>query len=143
MEVHCQPVPYVTFMGNNVPNHGYVDLSLVGNDVGGSDSVQCITDLETCCSNTEGMHRGDWFRPDGTRLPISSDPGDIFEQRLNQRVDLRRRNNPTGPVGIYRCDIPTDAVHDDNSNSVRDTVYVGLYPPSGGTFALISILHIY
>ena len=130
VEVHCQPAPYVTFMWNTVPNHGYVDLSLVGNDGSGSDSVQCLTDLSTCCSNTEGIHRGDWYFPDGTtRLPFS---GDIFEYREPQRVDLHRRNNANSPVGIYRCDIPTFAVHDDNDISVRATVYVGLYTASGG-----------
>ena len=131
VEVHCQPAPYVTFMGNTVPNHGYVDLSLVGNDESGSDRVQCHTDLETCCTGAQGNHRGDWYFPDGARLPFSV-YGDISENRGSQRVDLRRSNNANSPVGIYRCDIPTNAVHVDSSNSVRDTVYVGLYTASGG-----------
>ena len=42
MEVHSQTeYPYVSFMGETLPNHAYVDLSLVGNDDSGSDSVQC------------------------------------------------------------------------------------------------------
>ena len=36
-----------------------------------------------------------------------------------------------GPSGIYRCDIPTVTVHDDNDLSVRETVYVGLYASAG------------
>ena len=96
-----------------------------------SDSVQCITDLPTCCSSTDGAHRGEWYFPNGTRLPFSGG-GDIYENRGHQRVHLGHRNNPTSPVGIYRCDIPTIAVHDDNDISVRDTVYVGLYTASGG-----------
>ena len=48
---------------------------------------------------------------------------------------LRRRNNILSPTGIYRCDIPTNAVNDRiGYNSVRDTVYVGLYTASGGMF---------
>ena len=133
VEVHCQPAPYVSFMGNNVPNHGYVDLGLVGDGIGGSDSVRCHTDLSTCCSGAQSFHRGDWYFPDGTRLPFSGD-GDIFEDRGAQRIDLRRRNNANSPVGIYRCDIATNAVHDDNDKSVRDTVYVGLYTASGGNY---------
>ena len=126
VEVHCQTAAYVTFMGNTVPSHGYVDLGLVGSDGSGSDSVVCHTDLETCCTNTEGPHRGDWFAPGETdRLGFS---GDIYVDRNEQRVDLRRRNNP-GPVGIYHCTIPTIAASD---NSVRATVYVGLYTASGG-----------
>ena len=134
VEVHCQPAPYVSFLENHVPNHDYVDLSQVGNDDSGSDSVQCITDLNTCCGGHQGEHRGDWFFPDGTRLQFS---GAIYEDRNAQRVDLRRENNATSPVGIYRCDIPTNAVHVDISNSVRDTVYVGLYTASGGDVTYI------
>ena len=125
VEVHCQQTfPYVSFMGNTVPNHGYVDLGQVGDELDGSDSVQCHTDLNTCCRNTDGSHRGDWFFPDGTRLPF---PGGIFEDRVAQRVDIHRRNNASSPVGIYHCRIHTSA-----DPSVRATVYVGLYTASGG-----------
>ena len=128
--VHCQQTyPYVSFMDQNLTNHSYVDLSLVGNGRDGSDSVQCHTDLSTCCSGSQGSYRGDWYFPDGTRLPFS---GDIYEGRGAQRVDLRRTSSPE-PTGIYRCDIPTNAVHHDtNTSVVRDTVYVGLYSGSKG-----------
>ena len=116
-------------MGQTLANHSYVDLSLVGSS--GSDYVQCHTDLNTCCGSGQGVHRGDWYFPNGNRLPFSGG-GDIFEQRLDQRVDIRRRNSATSPVGIYRCDIPTNDIHDDDDISVRATVYVGLYTTSGG-----------
>ena len=134
VEVNSQTFPYVSFMGQTLANHSYVDLSLVGTS--GSDSVQCVTDLMTCCSNPQGSHRGDWYSPGSTnRLPFSGKGGDIFEQRVAQRVDLRRRNSATSPVGIYRCDIATIAAHDDSDGSVRDApVYVGLYTDSRGLF---------
>ena len=50
-------------MGETLPNNAYVDLSLVGDDDSGSDSVQCHTDLNTCCTGTQGIHRGDWIPP--------------------------------------------------------------------------------
>ena len=128
-EVHSQTFPYVSFMGQTLANHSYVDLSLVGSS--DSDSVQCHTDLLTCCSGAQGSHRGDWYFPNGNRLPFLGG-GDIYEARGAQRVDLRRRSSATSPVGIYRCEIPTNAVHDDTDNSVRETVYVGLYSGSGG-----------
>ena len=125
--------PYVSFMGQTLANHSFVDLSLVGHNISGSDNVQCHTDLTTCCSNTEGDHRGDWYFPNENRLPFSGDGGDIIEQRIAQTVELRRRNSATSPVGIYRCDIQTVAVHDDSDIFVRDApVYVGLYTASGG-----------
>ena len=132
VEVHSQQTfPYVSFMSQTLANHSYVDISQVGNDGSGSDSVQCITDLTTCCTGVQGPHRGDWYFPDGTRLPFQTSNIDIYENRDAQRVEIRRRNNANSPTGIYRCDIPTNAVHDENGISVRGTVYVGLYTASG------------
>ena len=132
-----QRVPYVSFMSQTLANHSYVDLSRVGNAGSGSDSVQCHTDLSTCCSNIYGPHRGNVYFPDGTR--VSFFYGDIYDSRGSQRINVRRRNNANSPVGIYRCDIPTNAVHDATDISVRDTpVYVGLYTASGGMYEMHS-----
>ena len=139
VEVNSQlTFPYVSFRSHTLANHSYVNLSLVGYY---SDSVQCHTDLSTCCSGHEGVHRGDWYSPGSTdRLPFSDEGGDIFEQRTAQRVELRRRNSATSPVGIYCCGIPTVAGYDDTDTSVRATVYVGLYTASGGMFILFTPL---
>ena len=126
-----QTFPYVSFMGQTLANHSYVDLSQVGRDLSGSDSVQCYTDLDTCCSGAQGPYRGDWYFPNGDRLPFSGTV-DIFENRVDQRVDLRR-NSDTSALGIYRCDIPTNSVHHSSDISVRETVYVGLYYISQGS----------
>ena len=131
VEVHSQTAPYVSFMGRTLANHSYVDLSLVGDDGSGSDSVQCHIDLDWCCSGAQGPHRGDWYFPDGTRLQFSSDYG-VYENRGNQIVLLHRRTSAYSPTGLYRCDIPTNALHAATDTSVRDTVYVGLYTGSGG-----------
>ena len=42
--VNSQSFPYVSFCGQTLANHSYVDLSLVGYVASGSDSdtVQCI-----------------------------------------------------------------------------------------------------
>ena len=129
VEVHCQQtVPYVSFMGQTLDDHSYVDISQVGNTLGGSENVWCHTDLNTCCSGIQGPHRGDWYFPNGERLPFPGD-GDIVQSRQAQRVDLRRINNANEPTGIYYCDIATVAVYNDN---MRETVYVGLYNSEGG-----------
>ena len=140
VEVQSQTeYPYISFMGNNLSNHSYVDLSLVGGDPissGDSDTVQCHTDLMTCCRNVQGIHRGDWFPPGSdTRLDFSNDAWGctcMYEDRQAQVVHIRRRNNADGPSGIYRCVIATNAVHDDSDQSVGETVYVGLYYGSEG-----------
>ena len=128
----AQTFPYITFRGTTLANHSYVNLSLVGSDT--SDSVQCHTDLGTCCSGSQGIHRGDWYFPDGTRLPFS---GDVHEARGAQRVDLRHTMG--GNVfGIYHCGIATNAVHGNEDISIREAVYVGLYINGGndGSIAL-------
>ena len=127
--VHCQTAPFVRFMGTNLPNHSYVDMNLVGDSADGSDSVQCHTDLETCCNGAAGPDRGDWYFPDMSRLPFSLNIIMLFEGRFIQRVDLRQRIDG-GPSGMYHCDIETVAVHSDD-NSDRERVYVGLYSSGG------------
>ena len=131
--VHCQQTfPYVSFglTGQTLANHSYVDLSTVGNANDNSDGVVCHTDLGTCCSGSQGSHRGDWYFPDGTLLPFSGTSVPIGLARAAQ-IAVIRRTSGTGPTGIYRCDIPTNAVYH-YDNSVRDTVYVGLYTGSKG-----------
>ena len=138
--VNSQNFPYVSFMGQTLANNSYVNLSLVGrpdDPTTSNYSVECLTDLATCCSAFDGIHRGDWYSPNGTRLPFPHNTG-IFEARDTQRVDLRC--NVDGLTsGIYRCDIPTVAVHDVNNTSVRDRpFYVGLYANGGGISNYIS-----
>ena len=132
VEVHCQQTfPNVSFMGQTLADHSYVDISLVGNNGSGSSSdfIQCHTDLVTCCSRDQGANRGDWYFPNGTRLLFRNSEDGIFEARKAQRLELCHRNNANEPTGIYRCDIETNAVH---GNGMRDTVYMGLYTSDGG-----------
>ena len=141
VEVHCQtpPAPYVTFMGQTLPNNSYVDLNLVGG-FNSSNEVLCHTDLSTCCSGGAGSDRGDWYFPSGDRLPF---PGNhhLVERRQFQRVELSRgHRSGSAPSGIYHCSIETIAVHSGNNTdfTTRETVYMGLYE-SGGDYAIIII----
>ena len=127
--VHSQTVPYVSFMGVNLPNHAYVDLTTVGEDI----SVECHTDLFTCCTGSQGIHRGDWYFPNGNALANAGGSGDIYKHREAVKVDLRRRNNATSPTGIYHCEIETVAVNDNDVDTITgETLYIGLYPPHEG-----------
>ena len=130
--VHSQTVPYVSFMGDILPNHAYVDLTTVGEDISDSsgDTVRCHTDLTSCCSGN--FHRGDWFFPDGNALANAAGSGDIYKLRGDQVIHLRRRNDAISPSGIYRCEIPTVAVNDNVDIIMGETVYVGLYLPNEG-----------
>ena len=100
-----------------------------------SNTVQCCTDLLTCCHIVNGSHIGDYFAPGSdTRLPFYFEDGvepDIYESRRSQVVYICCRNNLTGPSGIYRCVIANNDVHNDSDRSVGETVYVGLYKNGG------------
>ena len=137
--VHSQTeYPYVSFMGVNLTNHSYVDLTAVGENKSASgNTLRCNTNLITCCSNEEGEHRGGWCSPDGQRLSFFTSSDDIVMDRELQVVHLVRRNNATIPSGIYRCDIETVAFH---HGFIGETVYVGLYPPSEGNIISASML---
>ena len=124
--VHCQSqeYPHVTFMGDVLMNHSYVNLSLVGTSE--SNRVSCHTNRGTCCTMAQGTHRGDWFFPNGTRLNHSHNGGDIYEARGAQRVSLLRRNN--GNVsGIYHCNI----IIGTGTVPIRGIIYIGLYDDRG------------
>ena len=143
VEVHCQQTfPYISFglIGYPLADHSYVDLSTVGSAGDNSDSVVCHTDLTTCCSSGQG---GDWYFPNGDRLPIAGRSVPIGESRGAQ-IAVIRRTTATGPTGIYRCNVATNAVHDYYDPSVRDySVSVGLYTGDGGkscTFKSLSKL---
>ena len=145
VEVHSQTeYPYVSFMGETLPNHGYVALSLVGEDTSNSgNTVRCHTDLQMCCSSLQSPNiRGDWYFPDESRMGFATGDGDLYQLRDAQKTDLHRRNSALSPSGIYRCDIATNAVHDDDDRSVRESVYVGLYGSGGNISAGRIILKI-
>ena len=103
-------------MGKILANHSYVDISVVG--ISANDSVQCRTDLSSCCSTIEDSHHRQWYFPNRTTLENSNQLA-IYQHSLFLSVGLHR-NSGTRPTGIYRCEIQT-------YNGGRETVYVGLY----------------
>ena len=123
--VQCA-VPYISFKGEILADHGYVDLNLVGEDF----NLECHTDLGSCCTSVEGLHRGDWHFPNGNRPSSVNFLNDIYQSRSEQTIHLNCRNDTSGPSGKYLCDVPTNAVHD-NDTSVRESVYVGVYSTGG------------
>ena len=125
---HSHTVPYVTFMGETLPNNSYVDLSLVGNRKSDDAGVQCHTDLTTCCSRHLGNDSGNWYAPGSTtRLPFE---GHISQRRDSQKVTVtlyrRSRVLPSDhhQSGMYRCDIAVNG-------SGSGIVYIGIYETGG------------
>ena len=139
VEVHSQTAPYLTFMGEILPDHSYVDLSALG-DIDNNDShVVCHTDLTTCCGGYVN-DRGFWYFPNGDVLPGAAGTGaannSIVLMRGPQVARLVRGTGPGDvPSGLYRCIIETIADNGPGNprpgNGIGETLYVGVYSTGG------------
>ena len=140
VEVHSQTAPYLTFMGETLPDHSYVGLSALG-DIDNVDShVVCHTDLTSCCAGDGFPNRGFWYFPNGAELPGAAGSGatnnPIVLMRGPQVARLIRGTGPGDvPSGIYRCIIETNADNDPSDpspdNGIGETLYVGVYSTGG------------
>ena len=118
-------------MDNNIPKKSYVKFDAVGSD--NKSEVHSHTDLHTCCSlRRQGPDRGDWYFPDGNRLPFS---GNVYEGRAPQLVFLQYTGS-SGTSCIYRCDIDTYVI----KNKIgHESLYVGLYA-RGGEVSVLCVM---
>ena len=90
----------------------------------GDDALLCITNQTACCRPPDvGSAIGNWFFPNGTRVPSSGKEWDFHRTRGQMVISLHRRRG--GVEGIYHCEIP-DAVN------VTRTIYIGVYSASTG-----------
>ena len=101
--------------GTTYQNNSIVTLEDIGED---DDALLCVTDLTTCCQPSSVNARGNWFFPNGTRVPSSGVKWDFHRTRGQSVVLLQRRQG--GVEGIYHCMIP-DAMN------VDQTIYIGVY----------------
>ena len=127
--IHCSAAAASLWLGSEpgkpLPNNSYVNLEDVGDEGNG---IQCRTDLETCCSDTEGdSPGGDWYFPNSSRLKFSNDPDVIIQAREKKTVELRQRDRQGDPppVGIYTCSIFV-------SPNASKELFVGLYHSNSG-----------
>ena len=120
-------VPYITFMGEQLPNHSFLYIEMLGN---GSNVLQCHTDLTTCCGDS---HSGEWTLPNGLVVGPSVTAMGYSVRQGEQRVELAYNSSDgraSGLEGIYRCSVPTNA-RNDVADTARESVYVGLYSADG------------
>ena len=142
VEVHSQTpsAPFLTFMGETLPDHSYVDLSALGDIDNENDYVVCHTDLTSCCGGIGRDDRGFWYFPNGAELPGAAGTGaatnPIVLMRGLQIVRLTRGTGPgDAPSGLYRCIIETVADNGPGNpspdNGIGETLYVGVYSTGG------------
>ena len=111
--------------GTNYQNNSIVALEDIGE---GGYALLCLTNLTACCRPpyTNGRNRtalGNWFFPNGTRVPSVGSNWDFHRTRDQMMVLLHRRRG--GEEGVYSCVIP-DAMN------VTQTIYIGVYSVSTG-----------
>ena len=111
----------IKFVLNGIAYHNHSIVSL--KDIGeGSQALLCITNLRNCCrrpyTGEMGPAKGNWFFPNGTRVPSSGHHWDFHRTRGQMKVNLQRRRG--GAEGIYCCVVP-DAMN------VTQTIYIGIY----------------
>ena len=106
--------------GTTYQNNSLVTLEDIGER---DDALLCVTDLAACCRSPYAGPIGNWFFPNGTRVPSSNNQWDFHRTRGNMVVLLNRRRS--GEDGIYRCVIP-DAMN------VTQTIYIGVYSANTG-----------
>ena len=140
VEVHSQtpPAPYLTFMGETLPNHSYVNLSALGDIDNENDHVVCHTDLTSCCGGNDRDDRGYWYSTAGAELPGAGGAATntIVLRRGPQVARLIRGTGPGDvPSGLYRCIIETVADNGPGNpspgNGIGETLYVGVYSTGG------------
>ena len=110
--------------GTTYPNNSLVTLEDIS---GGDNALLCLTDLTACCRSpyTDYWRHsiGNWYFPNGTRVPSPGSPWELYRSRGQMVVLLNRRQG--GEDGIYRCEIP-------DSMNVYQNIYIGVYTASRG-----------
>ena len=121
---YCFPV--AVLRGTPYQNNSVVTLEDIGE---GDDALLCITFQTTCCRPPySGGALGNWFFPNGTRVPSSGAQWDFHRTRGQMVIVLHHRRG--GVEGIYHCEIP-------NTFGFTQTIYIGVYSASTGEWLIM------
>ena len=104
--------------GTTYQNNSIVTLENIGVE---RDALLCMTNFTACCQHPYSI--GNWFFPNGTRVPSSGSQSDFYRTRRQMMVPLHRRRG--GEEGIYHCEIPV-------STNINQTIFIGLYTANSG-----------
>ena len=129
LDTHTSFFPGAGDFWFSLRNTTYQNNSCVAlEDIGeGDDALLCLANLTDCHqpSHTDaiGLVQGNWFFPNGTRVPSNGTRFDFYSDRIEMVVRLNRRQGRD--EGIYSCVIPDSA-------NVTQTIYIGVYTADTG-----------
>ena len=84
----------------------------------------CSTDREDCC-NDEFNIAGNWFLPNGSKVPSTMNTQALHITLGNQTVRLNIKNSPELPTGIYHCEMM-------DRENITHYLYAGIYLENEG-----------
>ena len=97
-------------------NNSLVNLEDIGE---GDDAMFCLTDQPACCRPPHGGNAiGNWFFPNGSRVPSSGSQWDFHRTRGRMVVLLHRRRG--GEAGVHSCVVPDEL-------NITQSIYIGIY----------------
>ena len=111
--------------GTPYQNNSIVILEDIGE---GDEALLCMTNLTACCRPPHSGALGNWFFPNGTRVPSPGNQWDFHRTRGQMVVGMNRRTG--GVEGIYRCEIP-------DTFGFTQTIYIGVYSASTGEWLIL------
>ena len=79
-------------------------LTLVSDIGEGGGALLCKTDLVECCRSPPNRF-GEFYYPNGTKVPIMALGDAFYRNRGLQEVRLNRRAGTTSPTGSFRCEV--------------------------------------
>ena len=125
-------------LGNNIylPGESVV-ITDIGQQPAGvradpGSTLECVTNnVNTqCCRSADGGNIGEWFYPDGSMVSHANTIGlstNMFARyAYTHHVRLGSIGTPTGPLGVYRCDVP-----DGETGSNVSAIINIIAPPPG------------
>ena len=110
--------------GTTYQNNSIVSLEDIGED---DTALLCKTNFTACCRapyTETGSALGNWYFPNGTKVPSIGKQWDFDRTRGQMVVSMHRRRG--GVAGIYRCDISV-------STNVTQAIYIGVYTANTST----------
>ena len=100
----------------------------------GDAALLCMTNQTACCRPQGSRALGNWYFPNGTRVPISDQQWDFHRTGGQSTVLLHRKRG--GVDGVYRCEIP-------NTMGFIQTIYIGVYTADTGEWHVYTLVTTY